>query len=413
MKHDLQAALHGELQIELRGQALEQLLNAALTQGIRLRGIRRIAPDRILCQLALPDLYRLRPLLRGRGVRLRVRGRYGLPFFLAFLQRRPLLPLCAVLGALLLTFCASLVSTITVTSPEPLPETDAALVLDLAAEAGIREGASRWRMDLEAAEQAILEGFPALFYAEIFRHGSALEIHVVKRVDVPEEEQLRPPGNIVATQAGVIEDILVRRGTAAVAAGDTVSAGDILIYGVSGSTLLTADGIVTATVYAEGYGECAEQQYTLRPTGASHRSLSLRFAHGHSLILLGGAAPEYAHASSSETVETLQLWRKIPLPVELIFRETLELAEHELHYTPQQARRLAEAQAEQNACAALPQPADGAPLGEITLFSEVLPLDDGIQRVRVVAQTTMRIGVYQPLSEEQAAEYGAAGKAAQ
>ena len=74
---------------------------------------------------------------------------------------------------------------------------------------------------------------------------------------------------------------------------------------------------------------------------------------------------------------------------------------------------MAEAQAEQNACAALPQPADGAPLGEITLFSEVLPLDDGIQRVRVVAQTTMRIGVYQPLSEEQAAEYGAAGKAAQ
>ena len=71
MKHDLQATLHGELQIELRGQALEQLLNAALTQGIRLRGIRRIAPDRILCQLALPDLYRLRPLLRGRGVRLR------------------------------------------------------------------------------------------------------------------------------------------------------------------------------------------------------------------------------------------------------------------------------------------------------------------------------------------------------
>lgn len=409
MKQDLRRVFRGELLVEISGKNVESLLNAALAQGVHLRAVTRLSADTISVRLLLADIYRLRYIARDHHCRIHIKSRRGLPFFLAFLRRRPLLPACAALGCLALAFLASLVNTVEVTSPYALAPADISRVRGLAEEAGLRENSSRWRMDLEAAEQYILDGFRELFYVEIFEHGSTLEIRVVKRVDVPEEEQPRGPGNIVAASAGVIQDVLVRRGTAAVRAGDTVKAGDILIYGVSGSVLLAADGIVNATVYAEGYGECPERQTIAEPTGNRTSAVALRLKGGASLTVLGRSSAPYQNYARHETVETMRLWRKIPLPVEVVFYEMTELTERTLSYTPQEARRLAEALAEQNACAALPKLDAAEQVGEIALLSEEIPLQDGIQRMRVVAQATMRIDAYRPLTEAEAAQYLAEG----
>lgn len=54
----------------------------------------------------------------------------------------------------------------------------------------------------------------------------------IKEADLKaDEEKSAAPGDIVADSDGMIESIVVRRGTAAVAPGDWVRAGDVLIYG--------------------------------------------------------------------------------------------------------------------------------------------------------------------------------------
>ena len=89
------------------------------------------------------------------------------------------------------------------------------------------------------------------------------------------------------------------------------------------------------------------------------------------------------------------------------------MRQKELHYTPQQAGQLAALLAEQNACAALPQPAAAAPLAGIEFHREPIALDDGVQRMRVVAQTVMRIDRFCPLTAEETVPYRQSGRSGQ
>ena len=403
MKHDLLRIIKGELWVEASGPHTERLLNLALQQGIDLRGLSRSVDGSLRFRIPLTDIYRLRHLARDARCRIRLLQRRGLPFFLAFLRRRPLLPLTAALGVLLLSFFFSLVFSLEVTSPYDLSQEDKDNVLAIAKEAGIQENKSRWTMDLEAAEEAILDQFPQIFYAEIYEHGIRLEIRVVKRTDVPEEEQQLAAGNLVAACPGVIQDVLVRWGTAAVQSGDTVDTGDVLIYGWFAGKAAAADGIVTAKIYGEGYGECAEEQTRSRKTGKSAQSVAFRFADGRAITLVGKTDPGYANASVETEIESLSIWRNISLPVELIYIHVYELISYTVHYTPEQAEALAEASAKERAEAGL---GDGAvtALSGAKITTESIYLEDGVRRVRAVAEALAEIGRYEPLSAADQAE---------
>jgi similar to stage IV sporulation protein len=299
----------------------------------------------------------------------------------------------------LMAFAASLVFSVQVTSPYPLAGEDARRVEQLAEQAGLRPGVSRWRIDLEQAEQAILAGFPEIYYAEVFEHGVHMEISVVKRVDVPEEEKILPPGAVLATADGVIVDILVRRGTAMVESGDTVKKGDVLIHGRVGDNLLAADGIVTASVYGEGYGEWALEQTALRPTGVSSDSLNMVLPGGKQLHLLGAAESPYDLFELHRDSQPLQLWRIIPLPVEILYDEYCQLEQYSLSFGSEEAAQLARTVAAVNAEAAAAVAVGEENIRELHTTVVDIDLDDGLKRARAVSVAVAEIGAYQAYEE--------------
>ena len=103
---------------------------------------------------------------------------------------------------------------------------------------------------------------------------------------------------------GIIEDILVRRGTAAVSSGDAVCKGDILIYGWQGDLASAADGIVTAKLWGEGYGECALREEWTEPSGNEVISIGLKVDDGSFLHLAGAQESPYENYSVSEETES-------------------------------------------------------------------------------------------------------------
>lgn len=398
MRNDPGRIISGWLTVEISGKRPESLLNLALSAGLALTGVRWLGPGRIEAQLTPEDLKKLRPLTRRARCRLHIRRRQGLPFLLACARRRPLLPLALLLFIPLLAFLSSLVAEVTVTSPDPLDPREEALIYQLAREAGVEEGRSRWGMDLEAAEKAILRGFPRLFFAEILRHGNRLEIAVVRRIDVPEGEEIRPPGDLVASAPGVIIDALVQRGTAAVSSGDAVRQGQVLISGAYAGDYLGAAGIVTARVFGQGYGECYLEEAQLKETGRRGQQIKLART-GRPGALLADSASDIVLSRRSESRRQLLLWRKIPLPVEVILIEVAEVGPVRVSRTPEQARLAATAQARRRAWQELAGIAGEGLLAPARYTDQLIDLGDGVIRVRSLAESEAAIGSFRPLSE--------------
>lgn len=406
MKSEPFTLIKGQLQIEISGAHPERLINLALREGIALSDVQHQAAGTVSCRILLADIYRLRGLTRTAQCRLHIVGRRGLPFKLAFMRKRPLLLVMMLLGTLLLAFASSIAWQVEVTSPYELSSEDKALVGELAEQAGILAYHSRWLMDLDGAEQYILSNFHQLIYAEIYSRGSSLMIHVVKRVDAPKDAQTDSAGNLVASAAGVICDVLVRRGTAAVAPGDVVEAGQVLIYSYFGNSLVAADGIVTATIYAEGYGECAEQEELVSRSGAFQQQVLIKSAGGAALCLAGTDEPSYAEYETVRSIETLQIWRKIDLPVEVILVQHYELERTLIEHGSAGAQSLARERSQNQAILAFSAMQAGEPLSDLTLSSEFIETGDGIARYRTVAEAVVEIGVFRQLTEQQQADYG-------
>lgn len=402
MTSDLSGLFGGSVELEVSGGGTEKFLNYAMREGVQPRNIQRLADGSLSMRVSLREVRRLRPAARATHCRIHIKRRRGLPFLAAFLRRRPVILFALPLAALLLTYVASLIFSVQVTSPYALSEEDIQKVEALAEQAGIRPGASRWRIDLEQAEQAILAGFPEIYYAEIFEHGTHLEISVVKRIDIPEEERQLPPGAVVAAADGVIREVLVRRGTAVVKSGDTVKKGDVLIQGRLGNDWVAADGIVTASVYGEGYGEWALTQTEERETGNSVDGVAVRLEDGRTLHVAGAAETPYALSELHADSEAMRLWRIIPLPVEIIYSQFRELEQYTLHFGEQEAAELARMLAGRNAESMAATLVGREKIKDTEIVVEDIDLGDGIKRARAVAVALADIGSFQAYSEDTA-----------
>ena len=72
----------GYVRIELWGYSPERFLNLCSAREIEIWDIRCNADGRYECCMLLRDFRQIRPLVRKAGVRLSIRARAGLPFFL-------------------------------------------------------------------------------------------------------------------------------------------------------------------------------------------------------------------------------------------------------------------------------------------------------------------------------------------
>ncbi|MBQ4553281.1 MAG: sporulation protein YqfD [Clostridia bacterium] len=135
-------------------------------------------------------------------------------------------------------------------------------------------GRDKQAIDLKAIESRLTHRLPRVAWVHASLHGLTLRIDVIQGVPMPDIESCLGNGSIIAAQDGVIEAISVFAGTAAVQPGDSVKAGDVLIYGYergANDTLLPvrARGRITAHTYISATAAVSAQQLSIHRTGNS------------------------------------------------------------------------------------------------------------------------------------------------
>ncbi|MGE5528010.1 MAG: sporulation protein YqfD [Patescibacteria group bacterium] len=312
------AEIGGYLVVLIRGAALERLLNLASANGIYLWDIRRYRPDFMVVSVGPRGFRALRPYLRRTHCRAAIKRRRGLPFLWRRLARRPGFLAGFALFAATIGILTGFVWRIEVVGAERLPR---AAILRSLRRLGLYEGVWRGRLDKDGIEKRLAIATPDADWLGLEIRGMVAVVRVVERILPPRQ---RSGGDLVAARDGLITGMVVYRGTPAVAEGETVHAGQLLVSGVEvradaagqlAPRKVPASARVRARVWDEARSLVPLAFWRLVPTG--RRTSALRLRLGPWQAVLGSGRPPYIWFQQSRSRHSLRIGRNTPPLVEL------------------------------------------------------------------------------------------------
>ncbi|RKO66236.1 sporulation protein YqfD [Desulfofundulus salinus] len=403
----------GYVTITIRGEVPEKFINMAAARGIFLWDITRLGEQTMRANVRLNAVRPLRHIARRTRCRFHITWRVGLPFLWMRLARRKALAFGAVLFVLGLYLLSSFVWTIEVTGNRRVPTKD---ILSVASGAGLNRGVPKWRLDCPAVERTLKTKLPTISWAGVYVKGTRVTIEVVEKT-LPEEKN-QSPAHITAIKAGLIKEVLVFSGHAAVKEGDTVVPGQILISGIipppeeprpeqlpatetqreqsvpRRPTYVHAAGIVRARVWYEGYGEAPLVENGERFTGRQVTRVCMKIK-GREIILAGPQKIPFLHYQTETSVKKPPPWRNLQLPVELVISKYREVENYRLVRDRAEARRLAGERALHAVQKQLPQ---GARIVHKQLDELVVKEPESLVRVKAFVESLEEIGTEQPFT---------------
>lgn len=252
--------LRGYLRISVSEAFPERFLNLCALEGLHLWGV-QIQNKEIRLYCSTTAFKRMRHAAFTSSCRIKILEKHGIGFVLRHFKGRK-----ALWGGLLIFAAALIVSTrfvwtVKVDGNENMTESE---IKFLAESCGLKQGVVKYKVNTRKFEEAALKAEPRLawIYPEI--KGTVLYIHVREKAEGEKPTDVKVPCSVVAKRSGVIDEITVKRGRAAVSEGDTVTKGQLLI---SGDGVLHADGSVKASYWIRKKVKLAGERKTTRTTG--------------------------------------------------------------------------------------------------------------------------------------------------
>lgn len=338
----------GSVKIQLKGQEVPRFLGLCSKHHIRIWDIDPKDGDEITFVLLKPDVFRLHPLLKKTNSRFRILEKRGFPFWLRKYRWRYAFGLGFLLALGLFWYLSGFIWQVKLTGNSSVTDSMMEHFLE---EQETGAGTRRKQIDTLALESAIRTAFPQVIWITVYQKGTVLHIDLREQMAVEEktEEEAEEVYHLIAPCDGQVTSIFLRRGTAAVAVGDTVQQGDVLVYGWipvydDTGTLLQAydscraDGdvmIAGQEVYEE---ELPLSHAVRRWQEKSRRYFIIGTAYG-SVDLMRYFLWESSHVIVTDTCE-LNLFGLLPLPLVLHQRQILFYDTQMQEYSRQEAEEL-------------------------------------------------------------------------
>ena len=225
----------------------ERFINSCTVNNIPLWDV--VKKDGLISAKTTAKGYRrIRSPARKSSMKVRIKHKQGLPFFINRYSRRTALISGFVVAFLILVLLTGHVWIIEVSGNEHLTDSE---VLEAFEESGLKIGKRINNLKFAQIESSAMQKLGNASWAAISIHGCTAEIKIRELKKTPEIETHHGTSNIVASKDGQIEILEVYRGSAAVGIGQPVLEGDLLISGITESRLQTnlftdADGYAVA-----------------------------------------------------------------------------------------------------------------------------------------------------------------------
>ncbi|KLU65988.1 putative stage IV sporulation protein YqfD [Desulfosporosinus acididurans] len=386
-----------------RGEQLPHFLNYVLQEGVALYHTQR-SERGMRAQVRLDDFRRLKRAARRTHTRVHIIAKYGWPFVAARWWRRKGLIAGIAVIAVGLTVLSQLVLVISVTGNRTVETSE---IIQRAEKLGLRTWTYSKGLDLNKIAKTLQEELPDAAWVGLERNGTEIVIKISEKIrpSIPKEA-----GNLVASHAGLVKEIMVIQGVPQVHEGELVRAGQVLIakaptLGVPTTPIVSkaepnpaksttpdlpasaAKGFVRGRVWYS-----AEQQMPLvedknQESGRVAKGWGIKFGSRVIMVTMQNSPFEQAHREVLS--HSIRVWRNWRFPVEVIQVNYKELQNVHIQRSVSEARQLAEETARSEVMKKI---SPGAQIIEETV--KVLPSNPGVERVRVEVETYEDLAVY-------------------
>ncbi len=247
---DLSYALKSSYTVKITGENPERFLNAAAAKGIFISGAVREA-EGLKARISKNALILMENDM-PEGLELKVLRSHGLAGVLGRYKRRSMLFVGLPLVLLAIFASTRFIWRVEINGGDPELKQR---VEEFVTKNGVRPGARIKDIDQTAISHKAILSFDELMWLWIDIRGTVARVNIAER-DLPPEIASKEPANVIATETGLIEKLTVTGGVAAVAEGQSVEKGSLLISGVVESEridpmLRHAGGEVIARVWRE------------------------------------------------------------------------------------------------------------------------------------------------------------------
>ena len=228
----MKRAMHyvrGTVTLTAQGLFPERLLNLCAQEGVPCWGVEWTDSHTLRLTTFRHKLPQLKQLAQRAGCEILVEGRKGLPDFLWRFRRRYAFLIGLALSLLAVCVLSRFVLTIEVTGNETV---STARILSQLRQEGVRPGVYGPGLDRKAVAQRVLIELKELSWMSINLYGTRLEVVVREAVQSPEMVEDEGYYDVISQADGIITQVEPLTGEAAVAEGDTVAKGEVLISGL-------------------------------------------------------------------------------------------------------------------------------------------------------------------------------------
>jgi sporulation protein YqfD len=221
-------SISGLMELELTSADPARTVQDLLQLGVQFYELSVANDLNVTFQIQKGDYAKIQQYAKKRGFTLEIKGKRGIYWSICSALRRPVLILGLILAFAVFWFVPGRIYLFEVQGNDTVPSR---LILEAAADCGIRFGISSREVRSEKMKNALLARLPQLQWAGINTYGSRAVITVRERNQ--EEELDRTPGvsSIVADRDGIVISCTVSEGSPMVAPGQAVQKGQVLISG--------------------------------------------------------------------------------------------------------------------------------------------------------------------------------------
>lgn len=249
--------LKGYVKVILTGEYSERFFNLVNAREINIWDVSRNEDGTFFC-IACRDVYRLKAILKKTKMRIHIKERNGLPFFLFYNRKRKMF-FAGIFCSWLIVYAMSLYVW-NISFEGNLRHTDDELSKFLVT-LGVDEGMRQKEINPETIEKALRNQYFDITWASVEIKGTKLIIHIRENNSQIAEKDIdntQNYGDVICSKTAVVTSIITRTGTPMVKKGDEVNQGDVLIAGkyqilgddqaVIEERMVRADGDVTGQV---------------------------------------------------------------------------------------------------------------------------------------------------------------------
>ncbi len=224
--------LLGYLRVRFEGDFKERILSVCAQNGITLWAT-RLKDQKIESNISVRDFRVLRRVASGKGVRVHIVKKRGIPFITNRYKKRYGILAGVILFFFLLGFMSEFIWIIDVNGNRKISGKQ---ILSACQSIGITQGIKKNSIYPKAEREKLMLKLEGIAWASLNIEGSRLTVNVTETKE--KDNQTQKFNNLKAGADGIIKKLDIVSGTSVVSVGQAVKKGDLLVSGI----VETADG---------------------------------------------------------------------------------------------------------------------------------------------------------------------------